>query len=214
MSSLSFAVLGARPEPYAAVPTLIFRLRIAETTGERIHTLALRCQIQIEPRRRHYSEPEEERLLELFGEPQRWGQTLKTILWTHVSLMVPGFAGSTEVDLPVPCTYDFEVTAAKYFHGLDEGEIPLLLLFSGTVFARGQTGFSVEPVPWEKEAAFRLPVAVWRAVMDRYFPDSAWIRLRRESFDALHRFRGRRALPTWDDAIEALLREAKPEEPS
>ena len=212
MSSLSFAVLGARAEPFAAVPTLVFRLRIEETTGERVHTLALRCQIQIEPRRRHYSAPEEERLLELFGEPRRWGQTLKTILWTHASLMVPGFAGSLEIDLPVPCTYDFEVTAAKYFHGLDDGEVPLLLLFSGTVFVRGQTGFSVEPVPWEKEAAFRLPVAVWREVMDRYFPNSAWIRLRRESFDALHRFRGERALPTWDDAIEALLREAAPEE--
>ena len=212
MSSLSFAVLGARAEPFAAAPTLVFRLRIEEATGERIHTLALRCQIQIEPRQRRYSEPEEERLLELFGEPQRWGQTLKTVLWTHASLMVPGFSGSTEIDLPVPCTYDFEVTAAKYFHSLDDGEIPLLLLFSGTVFARGQTGFSVEPVPWEKEAAFRLPVAVWREVMDRYFPNSAWIRLRRDSFDALHRFRGERALPTWDDAIEALLREAAPEE--
>jgi hypothetical protein len=207
VTDLSFAVLGARAEPYAVVPTLVLRLRISEGTGERIHAIALRCQIQIEPRRRPYSEPEEERLLELFGEPERWGQTLKTILWTHVSAMVPGFEGSTEIDLPVTCTYDFEVTAAKYFHGLDEGEIPLLLLFSGTAFTRGQTGFSVEPVPWAKEAAFRLPVSVWRDVMDRYFPDSAWIRLRRDTFDALHHFRGRRALPTWDDAVETLLNE-------
>ncbi|HEY7213751.1 MAG TPA: DUF6084 family protein [Thermoanaerobaculia bacterium] len=213
MSDLSFAVLGARAVPYAAVPTLVFRLRIAEATGERIHTIALRCQIQIEPRRRHYSADEEERLLELFGEPQRWGQTLKTILWTHASLMVPGFTGSTEVDLPVTCTYDFEVTAAKYFHGLDDGEIPLLLLFSGTVFTRGQSGFSVEPVPWEKEASFRLPVRVWRELMDHYFPGGAWIRLRRDSLDALHRFRGRRALPSWDDALEVLLQGAE-EEPS
>ncbi len=214
MSSLSFEVLGARAEPYAAVPTLVFRLRIAEATGERVHTIALRCQIQIEPRRRPYSEAEEERLLEIFGEPQRWGQTLKTVLWTHASLMVPGFEGGTEVDLPVTCTYDFEVTAAKYFHGLDDGEIPLLLLFSGTVFQRGQSGFSVEPVPWDREASFRLPVRVWRELMDHYFPGSAWIRLRRESLDALHRFRGRRALPSWDDALEALLQGAEEEKPS
>ena len=216
MTSLSFAVLGGRAEPFAAVPTLALRLQIAEATGERIHTLALRCQIQIEPRRRHYSGAEEDRLLELFGEPSRWGQTLKTILWTHASLMVPGFEGSTEIDLPIVCTYDFEVTAAKYLHGLDGGEIPLLLLFSGTAFTRGtrgDIGFSVEPVPWEKEAAFRLPVSVWRELMDRYFPDSAWLRLRRESFDALQHFKARRALPTWEDAIEALLSEAK-EEPA
>ena len=229
MIDLGFSVLGARAEPYAAVPTLMLRLRITEGTGERIHTLALRCQIQIEPRQRHYTAAEQERLLELFGEPPRWGETLKTILWTHVSAMVPGFEGSREIDLPVACTYDFELTAAKYFHALDEGEIPLLLLFSGTAFTRGSrggtgfdtgfstglgNGFSVEPVPWEKEAPFRLPVQVWRDLMDHYFPGSAWIRLRRESFDALHRFKVRRALATWDDAVETLLREAKRGEPS
>jgi len=211
LTDLSFAVLGARAEPYAAVPTLVFRLRLTESTGERIHAVALRCQIQIEPRQRHYTGPEEERLLELFGEPRRWSETLKTVLWTHASLMVPGFTGSLEIDLPVACTYDFEVTAAKYFHALDDGEIPLLLLFNGTVFTRGQTGFSVEPVPWEKEAPYRLPVRVWRELMDQYFPGGAWIRLRRESFDALHLFKAKRALPTWDDAVESLLREAEGE---
>ena len=128
--------------------------------------------------------------------------------------MVQGFTGSCEVDLPVACTYDFEITAAKYFHALDGGEIPLFMLFSGTAFTRGQTGFSVEPVPWEKEARFRLPVRVWRELMDHYFPGGAWIRLRRESFDALHQFRGRRALATWDDAVETLLHDAKRGDPS
>jgi Family of unknown function (DUF6084) len=208
MSSLSFAVIGARAEPYAAVPILVFRLQIAETSGEQVHAMVLRCQIQIEPRRRHYSPEEEERLLELFGEPHRWGDTLRTVVWAHASLTVPGFQGRTEVDLPVTCTYDFEVASAKYFHALGDGEIPLLFLFSGTVFTKGQSGFSVEPVPWEKEATYRLPVRVWRELMDRYFPGSAWIRLGRDSFDALHRFKGRRALPTWDDAIEVLLDEA------
>jgi hypothetical protein len=211
MTDLGFTVLGARAEPYAAVPTLVFRLRLTESTGERIHAIALRCQIQIEPRQRHYTGCEEERLLELFGEPRRWGETLKTVLWTHASVMVSGFTGSLEIDLPVACTYDFEVTASKYFHALDDGEIPLLLLFNGTIFTRGQTGFSVEPVPWEKEAPYRLPVQVWRELMDQYFPGGAWIRLRRESFDALHLFKAKRALPTWDDAVESLLREAEGE---
>lgn len=208
MADLTFSVRGARAEPFAAVPTLCLRLGIEETTGQAVHTLALRCQIQIEPQKRPYGPAEQRRLLELFGEPGRWGETLKPLLWAHASAMVPGFSGATEIDLPVTCTYDFEVTAAKYFQGLDDGEIPLLLLMSGTVFARGgagTNGLSVEPVPWHKEVAFRLPVAVWREVMDRYFPGSAWIRLHRESFDALLRFKGERALPTWDDAVAVLL---------
>ena len=208
MSQLSFRVLGARAEPYAAVPTLMLRLRIAEESGEPVHALLLRSQIQIEPRRRRYSPGESERLFELFGEPKRFGDTLKALLWTHVSFTVPGFSGATEVDLPLVCTYDFEVAAAKYFEALQDGLIPLLLLFSGTLFVQGQTGFSVEQVPWEKEAAFDLPVATWREVMDRYFPGSAWLRLRRDSFDALYRFKSARALPTWEAAIEELLQEA------
>ncbi len=211
MSELSFAVDGVRAEPYAAVPTLTFALRLEETTGQRIHAIALRCQVMIEPHRRHHSSAEQAKLLELFGEPARWSQTLRALFWTQAPLMVAGFAGSTTVDLPITCTYDFEVAAAKYFEGLDDGEIPLLFLFSGTVFvqgAAGGSGFMVERVPWEKEAAFRLPVAVWRQVMDLYFPGAAWIRLQRESLDALQRFKAERALPTWDDTLAALLEAA------
>jgi hypothetical protein len=205
MAGLKFQILGARAEPYAAVPTLVFTLRIEETGGQRIHAIALRCQIQIEPNRRSHSPAEQAKLLEMFGVPGRWGETVKPLHWTHVSVMVPSFQGAVTVDVPLTCTYDFEVTAAKYFEGLDDGEIPLLFLFSGTVFTPGGTGFMVERVPWEKEAAFRLPVRVWREVMDLYFPNSAWIRLTRESVAALQRFKAERALPTWDDAVAALL---------
>lgn len=209
MAELSFRIAGVRVEPFAAVPTLVFSLRVEEASGESVHAIALRCQIQIEPQRRSHSSAEQRKLLEMFGEPGRWGQTLKPLLWTHANLMVRSFQGAVEVELPVACTYDFEVTAAKYFAGLEDGEIPLLFLFSGTLFAPGPAGFMVERVPWEKEAAFRLPVEVWREVMDRYFPGTAWIRLRRESLDALQRFKAERALPTWDDTLAALLAAAE-----
>ena len=208
MSDLAFTIIDARVEPYAVIPTLLFRLQISESSGERIHAIALRSQIQVEPRQRCYSHHEEDLLIELFGAPDRWSGTLRSLLWTQASLMVPGFEGTTVIDLPITCTYDFEVVAAKYLEALEDGEVPLLFLFSGTIFARGQLGFSVEQVPWEKEAKYRLPVRLWRDLMDRYFPGSAWIRLRRDSFDALYRFKGRHALLTWDDAIETLLNEA------
>ncbi|MEA2600030.1 MAG: hypothetical protein QOF89_1022, partial [Acidobacteriota bacterium] len=124
MAGLKFQILGARAEPYAAVPTLVFTLRIEETGGQRIHAIALRCQIQIEPNRRSHSPAEQAKLLEMFGVPGRWGETVKPLHWTHVSVMVPSFQGAVTVDVPLTCTYDFEVTAAKYFEGLDDGEIP------------------------------------------------------------------------------------------
>ncbi len=203
MSDLDFEVLGVTPDPYAAAPTLLFKLKVDETTGQRVHSVSLRCQIRIEPQKRRYSPAEEERLLAVFGETPRWGDTLKPFLWTHATTMVAGFTDTTEVELPVACTYDFEVAAAKYLHAMGDGDVPLVLLFNGTVFSA--TG--VEPVPWHKEAHFKMPAEVWRRLMDLYFPNSGWIRLRRDTLDDLERFKASRALPTWEQAIEALLKE-------
>jgi hypothetical protein len=204
MSDVDFVVLGAEPDPYAAAPTLLFKLGLTETTGTRVHSLALRAQLRIEPQKRRYSPEEEERLLAIFGETPRWGDTLKPFLWTHASTMVAGFDGTTEVDMPVPCTYDFEVAAAKYLHALGDGDVPLVLMFNGTIFS----GAGVEPVPWHKESTFRMPAGVWRRLMDLYFPDSGWIRLRRDTLDDLERYKAERAMATWEQAIEALLKEA------
>ena len=59
----------------------------------------------------------------------------------------------------MPLTYDLDIAATKFCHGVADGEIPLLLLFSGTVYYQGETGVQVGPVPWSEEAPFRLPVA-------------------------------------------------------
>lgn len=207
MSSLSFEVTGVRAEPYAAVPTLMLGLRVTETTGTPVHAAVLRCQIMIEPQRRRYNAAEEARLFEMFGETPRWGDTLRPFLWTHVSTTLAGFSSVTDIELPVTCTYDFEIAGSKYLHSLDGGEVPLLLLFSGTVFSKGPAGVIFEPVAWHEEARVGLPVSVWRELMDQYFPNSGWVRVSRTTLDALQRFKSSRALPTWDDTVERLLKE-------
>jgi hypothetical protein len=208
MTPLAFEVVEARPEAHAAVPTIMFGLRASETDGGTVHALALRCQIRIEPQRRRYTPEEEERLYELFGETPRWGDSLRPFLWTHASTTISSFTGSTLFDLPVECTYDFEVAGAKYLHALSGGEIPLLMLFSGTVFKRAESGFVAEPISWQQEASYRMPVAVWRGAMDLYFPNSGWLRVRRDTLDLLQRYKSSHALPTWDQAFEQLLKQA------
>jgi hypothetical protein len=209
MSELEITCVDVRADRYAAAPTMVFRLRITEFTGVRMHAIALRCQIRIEPARRRYVEGEAERLLELFGETPQWGESLKPMQFAAVGVVVPSFTGATEVDVPVPCTYDFEVGAAKYLHALAGGEVPMLLLFSGTAFRRTDDGrFEVEQVPWSLESRYRVPVAVWRELMDRFFPGSGWIRVHRDTLDALQRFKAEGALPTWEDAFAALLKQA------
>jgi len=205
MSELTFAVDDILPEPYAASPNLIAKVRIDETAGDPVHALALRAQVRIDAHRRRYSEAEERGLLDLFGPRYRWKDTLRPFLWMHASAMVPGFTASTEIDLPLPCSYDFEVSGARYLNALGDGSIPLEFQFSGTVFARGGTGFTVTQVPWDREARYDLPVRVWRALMDRYFPNSGWLRLDRESLDALSRFKAERGFTSWEETVSALL---------
>ncbi len=206
MPDLNFEVVHAEVLPFAAVPSLLFKLRIENLEEEPVRSVALNTQIRISATRRHYEATEQERLLELFGEPSRWKDTLRSLLWTHTVLQVPPFSGSTVVDMPVPCTYDLEVVAAKYFYALDDGEVPLEFLFSGTVFYVGEGGWlQTARISWEKEAEFRLPVRLWKDTMEHYFPNSAWIRLRKDAFDRLYSYKARKGFPTWEAAVEALL---------
>ncbi len=209
MADLVFECLGVRVDPYAASPTLVFRLRVQEKDGLAVDTIALCCQLRVEPQRRIYSAAETPLLADLFGTPDRWGDTLKPLRLAEVAVMVPGFTGETEFDVPVPCSYDLDVAAGKYFASLEDGEIPILLLFSGTVFVRTAGGFSVDRIPWSHEARRRLPVAVWRELMDRYFPDSGWLRLRRGTLAELQRHKSEKALMSWDDVVADLLTRAR-----
>ena len=208
-AELRIDCLGVRDDHHEVFPTLVFRLGVTAPGGDAVHAVALRCQIRIEPQRRRYGAGETELLADLFGHPSRWAETVKPIQFASLSVMVPRFTGSTEVDLPVSCGYDLEVAAGKYFASLDDGEIPLLLLFSGTVFARSGEGFTVRQVPWSSEARQALPVPVWRELMDRYFPGGGYLRLHRDTLRALQRFKSDRALATWDEAMEVLLKEAR-----
>lgn len=213
MPELDFGVVDAEALPFAAAPTMLFKLHIGNAVeGECIHSIMLRTQIRIEPTRRHYDGATETRLLELFGQPRQWGETLRSLLWTHANTIVPAFAGSTVAELPIACSYDFEVAAAKYFYALKDGEVPLLFLFSGTIFyAHDGETLQIAQIPWEKEAPFRLPVRVWKEMMDHYFPNSAWLRVRKDVFDRLYSYKARGALPTWEHALDKLLAEHETE---
>src|ERR1700748_3332340 len=205
MAELTFGCTVARAVRYAATPTLSFALHITESTGVRVHAIALRCQIRIEPHKRRYSPDEARRLHDLFGDTERWAETVKAIQLAAVSVMVPAFTGLTEVGLEVPCTYDLEVASGRYLQGLDDGTIPLLLLFSGTVFTSPDGRLRVEPIPWSSEASYRMPVSVWQDVVNEHFPGSAWLRCSRETLDELSAFKAAHALPTWDATFAALL---------
>jgi hypothetical protein len=207
MPELSFRVEEAAVVPFAIAPTLVLKLRVTNANPvEAIHTVALRCQIQIDVTRRRYTAEEQGRMRDLFGEPERWSQTLRSLLWTHASIIIPSFQGSTLADLPVACTFDFNVAATKYFEGLTDGEIPLHLMFSGTVFyASTEDGLQVAPISWEQETRFKLPVKVWRDMMDAYYPNTVWLSLSRDAFERLYQYKTLHGIPTWEQTVERML---------
>jgi len=207
MPDLQFSIEGAEAVPFAAAPLLAFKVRIVNLADEEtVHTVAMRAQIQIEVTRRKYDPAEQAPLRDLFGEPDRWGQTLRNMLWTHTSVVVPRFTGSVLAEIPVPCTFDFNIAATKYFHGVSSGDLPLCFQFSGNVFYQGEEEtLQVAPISWDKDAKYRLPVKVWKDLMDAYYPNSAWLALQRETFEKLYRYKVREGIPSWEEAIERAL---------
>lgn len=212
MPDLSFQVIGVEPAARGLTPLMHFKLAVTNAPPEEvIHSVILQAQVQILSPHRAYTEEEKEKLSDLFGTPDRWGQTLRNRLWTQANTTVCQFAGGAEAILPVQCTYDLNVTATKYFDALVEGDVPLLFLFSGTVFYAASDGrLQVQQIPWDKECAYRLPVRVWREMMDHHYPNSAWLYLHRDVFDRLHAYKRRHGIPTWEQTIERLLPEEEP----
>ena len=202
---LAFSVEAVAAAGHSAVPTLCLVVCIDAGDWE-IRSVALNVQLRIDVVRRAYDEAERERLFELFGAPRDWGRTLRTLRWTTTSLNVPQFSGATTVEVAVPCTYDFDVVATKYLHALSGGDVPLKLLFSGTIFFAGAEGrLQVAHIPWDCEARCELPVRVWRDAVESAFPGTAWLRVRRDLFDRLQAYKSERALLTWDATLEELL---------
>ena len=207
MVDLDFSISDAQFAPYSATPLIAFDLTVTNRTPQvPIQNVSLQCQIKIEPTRRQYQPREQDKLLDLFGEPPRWGETLNSFLWSHAAISIPPFDSQRDVELPVPCSFDFNLAATKYFAGLENGEAPLTFLFSGTIFYRDGGGrLQIEQISWSKEANYRLPVKVWRTMMDHYYPDAAWLQLDRTTFEALYAFKRRQGLPSFEQAVAALL---------
>ena len=207
---LEFGIEKAEALRFAASPHIAFTLRVTNTAACTVHTIILKCQVQLEVRRRRYSSAEQQGLGDLFGEPSRWGETLRPILWTNMSVVVPSFDTDAVVELQIPCTFDFNVASAKYFDGVKEGDIPISFLFSGTVFyADGEHTLQVTQIPWEKEAAYLMPIQVWRDMMDAYYPNTTWLCLSRDTFDQFYAYKVKNGIPTFDQALERALASSK-----
>ncbi|MEV0972608.1 DUF6084 family protein [Microtetraspora glauca] len=199
-------VEGVEAAEFAALPTLLFRTRLDSAGPAEIRSVALHTQIRIAAARRSYDAVAGERLAELFGVQEGWGRALRSLLWTQTATQIPAFDGGTCVtEIPVTCTYDFEVVAAKYFHALPDGQVPLEFHFSGTIFYLDEGRLQAARIPWDTEAEFAMPVSVWKDLMDHYFPGSAWLRLDRAVFDRLYAYRVGNTLTGWDDVMSALL---------
>jgi len=163
MPDLHFNVESVSAEHDAAQCMLLFHILVENSSrAEQIRSISLNVQVQIQPARRRYSSEEKITLRELFGEPERWATTLHPVFCTKVSTTVSPFQGSTLVKVSVPAPSGFDDAAARYCHALREGEIPIDLLFSGTMFYMNSGAPQVAFIPWSKEAFCRVPLATWR----------------------------------------------------
>jgi hypothetical protein len=197
-------IVGAAHVPFAATPTMRFEAVAREPDGIPIQSLGLTAQVMIDPARRGYDPETRARLAELFGPPERWTPSTSGLAWARVAVTVPSFTGELPFAIDVPCTYDLEVAAAKYFYAIDDGLVPLSFHFNGNVFYRDGDGrLQMTPIAWSTSAQHRMPVSAWRAMIAEHFPGGGWIRVADDTLAALHERRAARGLAT----VDALLRE-------
>jgi hypothetical protein len=204
-TALEFTVLGAEPIEHAASPGVRFHLHIGEPEGREVYTVALSTQVHIDPARRSYDDETRERLVELFGPAERWASTTRSFLWTQVGALVPEFTGTADFTLTVPCTYDLEISAAKYFYSLPGGEIPLSFHFSGTILYTEGERVQIAMVPWSCSAKYKLAVADWKRMMALYYPGGGWVRLETATLDRLQERKAESGLPSFDACVAELL---------
>jgi hypothetical protein len=204
----SFSVSGARTSRLAAAPSLIFDLDVADPSEREVFTIALTVQIAIEPAQRRYDPETRERLVELLGDPARVGAPTRTLPWAEVDVLVRPFRGATSVALPVPCGYDLEIAASNYFRSLADGEVPLVFHFNGCVYYAGDDGrMQIVQISWEESSSYRLPISIWQAMIDSYYPDRGWVPAGSTTIERLRRFKLQRGLPSYDVALQRLLDE-------
>jgi hypothetical protein len=204
-----FAVLGVRPVRHAATPMLSLDLQVSEPSGRQVYMIALSIQLMLEPARRTYDDETREKLFELFGEPERWSVTTRSLVWSQLDVIVPAFTGTTTVAVPITCHYDLELAAAKYLHSLPDGEAPLALHFNGMVYYRSEDGgLQMVLVPWSKSIDFKMPVSVWRETIEHYYPNTGWVALRLQTLEALQREKRARGAATLDACVALMLEEA------
>ena len=184
------------PEPYAAVPTIMLRTADHRARPERtVHAVALRCQIRIEPQRRRYEHEEEQRLVELFGEPPRGATRCGRSCGRTWRRPSPASRARPRSTCRSTCTLRLRGRGRRSSSIRSTTARSRSCCCSpGTAFTRSERGMNVAPVAWHADASFRLPVAVWRQMMDLYFPNSGWVMLSRDTLDALTQFKADRAL--------------------
>lgn len=204
-----FEITGAAHLRFAASPTMVFSALATDPTRREIQSLALSVQVMIDPAKRGYGEAARDRLAELFGPHANWAPSTHGLPWAQVAVVVPAFTDQTMFAIQVPCTYDLEVAATKYFSALEDGDVPLSFHFNGQVFYRDDDGrLQVGLIPWSRTAGFRMPVAAWRAMIEDHYPGVGWIRLSDATLAALNEYRAARSLPTFDACVSDLLGDA------
>lgn len=209
-----FTVLDVEQVAHALAPTLRFQLHVNDPDGRAVHAIALSTQIQVDPARRSYDDATRARLVELFGAPERWGATTHSFQWARVDALVPSFTGATSFALEVPCSYDLELAASKYFYSLPDGHVPLSFHFTGMVlYHDGDELLRVTTVPWACSARWSMPVAAWRAAIAACYPGGGWVRLSTATLDALQARKAQRGDHSFEATVAALLAESLGQSP-
>ena len=210
MLDLNFTVETAEAEPHAAAPLLIFKLRIAQTVTAQepttIPAIALSARSALS-RLAAATPPTKRKSCSTCSARARDGGKLSAVRFGPMPALsyrhLPAKRSST-------CRSRVRSISTSRRPSISTRWQTVKCPSACSSAARFSTPIEtailqVSQIPWEKEASFRLPVQVWKNMMELYYPKSAWLCLERDTFDRLYRYKSSRGLPTWEQAIDMLI---------
>ena len=83
------------------------------------------------------------------------------------------------------------------------------LVLAADLYEPAGGALQIEQIPWDREAKYRLPVRIWKEMIDIYYPNVAWLCLRRDVFEKLSQYKMDRGIPTWEETLESIIPASK-----
>ena len=147
-----------------------------------IYTIALRCQINVDPARRRYDADPASDCPSCSESPSGGARRPRASCGRASTCSSRASKARPTSTSRCPAATTSRSRPPDISRGLSDGAVPLSFHLSGSVFYKTSSGeLRITQVPWDIDVRYELPLAVWTDMMEHHYPEEWLGALRREN---------------------------------